>query len=144
MFRNTKIDYMRKDDKNLYKQCKGWFGYRNSQGSNEVHYKDVSVSLKNRMNYEGSDEELLLDRLPSLAKNIEDRLESDHLDSMLVDACESVSGFSGEVVCMHLLDGMSIQEIADVIGKQYHAVAQALGRGKKKLREILEIRGISP
>jgi RNA polymerase sigma-70 factor (ECF subfamily) len=44
-----------------------------------------------------------------------------------------------EVICLHYLDGLSIQDISAILGRNENTVKTHLARGREKLRKFLEV-----
>ena len=43
-----------------------------------------------------------------------------------------------EVICLHYLEGLSVTEISDILGRNENTVKTHLARGREKLRKFLE------
>ena len=44
-----------------------------------------------------------------------------------------------EVICLHYLEGLSIQDISAILGRNENTVKTHLARGREKLRKFLEV-----
>ena len=44
-----------------------------------------------------------------------------------------------EVICLHYLEGLSIQDISAILGRNENTVKTHLARGRQKLRKFLEV-----
>ena len=85
--------------------------------------------LKGKSSWEELDENMVGDDGPDLGSE-------EHLD--LHEAIQQLRLEYREVICLHYLEGLSVTDIAAILGRNENTVKTHLARGREKLRKFLE------
>ena len=85
--------------------------------------------LKGKLSWEELNESIAGDDTPAVGS--EDQLD-------LHQAIQQLRLEYREAICLHYLEGLSVKEISDVLGRNENTVKTHLARGREKLKKFLE------
>ena len=85
--------------------------------------------LRGKMSWEELNEEIAGENAPTVCSE-------EHLD--LHEAIRQLRLEYREVICLHYLEGLSVNEISDILDRNENTVKTHLARGREKLRKFLE------
>ena len=85
--------------------------------------------LKGKMSWEELNETIAGEAAPAVCS--EEQLD-------LREAIRQLRLEYREAICLHYLEGLSVKEISDILGRNENTVKTHLARGREKLRKFLE------
>lgn len=86
--------------------------------------------LKSRSSWEELNESIAGDEAPAVCS--EEQLD-------LHRAIQQLRLEYRETICLHYLEGLSVKEISDILGRNENTVKTHLARGREKLKKFLEV-----